>query len=303
MAIEGWTRREFFKRAGAAGAVAIGGPVLLSGCEQTGGGGEGGEDALSAARSSNSIRIGIANEQPYGFADEGGNTTGEAPSVARAVFKAMGIDETQASVVPFDQLIPGLNARQFDVVSAGMFITPERCQQAAFSIPDYTALAALLVAKGNPKGLQDFADVAEKKAKIAVLSGAVEKGYAEGAGVSGGQITTLDTQDNMLRAVADKRVDCAALTDISLQWLVKQNPGQPVEVTESFTPKDEKGEEVVSAGGFVFRKGDASLRETFNGELRKLHESGEWVKIVEKFGFGEANLPEPDATAETFCEA
>lgn len=37
MVTDGWTRREFFKRAGAAGAVAIGGPVLLGGCEQTGG--------------------------------------------------------------------------------------------------------------------------------------------------------------------------------------------------------------------------------------------------------------------------
>lgn len=301
MVTQGWTRRDFFKRAAAAGVVAVGGPAVLAACQRTGGGE--GEDALAAARESNSIRIGIANEQPYGFADEGGNVTGEAPEVARAAFKAVGISNVQASVVPFDQLIPGLNARQFDVVSAGMFITPERCKQAAFSIPDYTALAALLVAKGNPGGLRNFADVAEKKSKIAVLSGAVEKGYAEGAGVPEGQITTLDTQDNMLRAVADRRVDCAALTDISLQWLVKQNPGQPVEVTESFTPKDEQGQEVVSAGGFVFRQADNSLREAFNAELRELHESGEWVRIVEEFGFGEANLPEPDMTTESFCEA
>lgn len=301
MVTGGWTRREFFKRAGAAGAVAIGGPVLLGGCEQTGGG-EGEQDALSAARSSNSIRVGIANEQPYGFANASGEVTGEAPEVGRAVFKAMGIDDMRAEVVPFDQLIPGLNARNFDVVSAGMFITPERCGQAAFSIPDYTAKTALLVREGNPKGLSDFESVAEKNASLAVLSAAVEKGYAEAAGVSGGQITTLDTQDNMLRAVATGRVDAAALTDISLQWLVKQNPDQPVEVSESFTAQTEGGEEQVSAGGFVFRNGDDSLREAFNDELRKLHESGEWLEIAQEFGFTEANLP-GDLTTEELCEA
>lgn len=302
MVTQGWTRRDFFKRAAAAGAVALGGPAILAACERTGGGGGEGEDALAAARQSGSIRIGIANEQPYGFADEGGNVTGEAPEVARAVFKAMGINGVQAQVVPFDQLIPGLNARQFDVVSAGMFITPERCRQAAFSIPDYTAKTALLVRKGNPEQLTDFASVADKKAKIAVLSAAVEKGYAESAGVAGDQITTLDSQDNMLRAVSTGRVDCAALTDISLQWLVKQNPDQPVEVTESFTAQAEGGEEKVSAGGFVFRQADTSLREAFNGELRKLHDGGQWVSIVEKFGFTDANLP-GDLTTEQLCGA
>ncbi|MGH3518330.1 MAG: ectoine/hydroxyectoine ABC transporter substrate-binding protein EhuB [Haloechinothrix sp.] len=300
MVTDGWTRREFFLRAAAAGAVAIGGPSLLSACQRTE---EEGADALAAAREANTIRIGIANEAPYGFADEGGNVTGESPEVARAVFKALGIDGVQANVVPFDQLIPALNARQYDVVSAGMFITPERCNAAAFSIPDYSALTALLVPEGNPEQVNNFEDLAAKNLDVAVLSAAVEKGYAEGQGVAEDNIRTLDTQDNMLRAVADGRVYCAALTDISLNWLVKQNPGVDVEVTESFTPTQEGGEEVVSAGGFVFRNADSSLREAFNGELRKLHESGEWVAIVEEFGFSEANLPGPDLTTESLCEA
>lgn len=300
MVTENWTRRELLRRAATVGAAAVGGATVLSACQETGGGGQ---SALQAARQSDSIRVGIANEQPYGFADASGNVTGEAPEVAREVFKAMGINGMQAQVVPFDQLIPGLNARQFDVVSAGMFITPERCDQAAFSIPDYTAKTALLVREGNPKNLQNFEDVAQKNATIAVLSGAVEKGYAEAAGVSGGQITTLDNQDNMLRAVATGRVDSAALTDISLQWLVKQNPGQSVAVTDSFTPKDEQGEEIVTAGGFVFRKPDNSLRETFNGELRKLHESGRWLEIAKQFGFTEANVPPKDLTTQQLCQA
>ncbi|MPY79387.1 MAG: ectoine/hydroxyectoine ABC transporter substrate-binding protein EhuB [Actinophytocola sp.] len=298
MVTNGWTRRDFLRRSAVVGAGAVGGPALLSACQETGGGG----DTLATAKESGSISVGIANEQPYGFATAEGTTTGESPEVAKAVFKALGIKDMQAQVVPFDQLIPGLNAGNFDVVSAGMFITPERCKQASFSIPDYVAPTALLVRKGNPKNLTNFEDVAKNNAKLAVLSAAVEKGYAEAAGVGGGQITTLDTQDNMLRAVADGRVDCAALTDISLKWLVKQNPGQPVEVSESFTPKDESGEDVVSAGGFVFRDADNSLREAFDGELRKLHESGDWLNIVKEFGFSEANLPPKDVTTQQLCQ-
>ncbi|PXY26771.1 ectoine/hydroxyectoine ABC transporter substrate-binding protein EhuB [Prauserella sp. PE36] len=297
MAHSEWTRREFFRRSAVIGAAAIGGPTLLSACAGTGDG-----DTLQSARDSGMIRIGIANEQPYGFADASGKVTGEAPEVARAVFNAMGIRNVQNSVVTFDQLIPALNARQYDVVSAGMFITPERCNAALFSTPDYTALAALLVPRGNPQQVKNFEDLAQKNVKVAVLSGAVEKGYATAAGVSEDNITTLDTQDSMLRSVIDDRVYCAALTDISLKWLVKQNPDAPVEVTESFQP-EEDGKPVISAGGFVFRQGDESLRDAFNEQLKKLHDSGEWVRIVEPFGFGEVNLPKPDVTTESLCGA
>ncbi|MPY81554.1 MAG: transporter substrate-binding domain-containing protein, partial [Actinophytocola sp.] len=138
----GWTRRDFLRRSAVAGAAAVGGPALLSACQETT---TGGENALAVAKQNGSITVGIANEQPYGFADASGNTTGEAPEVARAVFTAMGVPDMLAQVVPFDQLIPGLNSAQYDVVSAGMFITPERCKQAAFSVPDYTAGTALLV--------------------------------------------------------------------------------------------------------------------------------------------------------------
>jgi polar amino acid transport system substrate-binding protein len=300
MTHEGWTRRDLLRRTGLTTAVVLGGAAALSACESTGG--ADGKDALQAAKDAKVIRIGIANEAPYGFADSSGKTTGEAPEVARAVFKALGIDGVQAGVVPFDQLIPALAAKQFDVVAAGMNITAKRCQAADFSAPDYSALTALLVPKGNPQGVLKLEDVAAKKVKVAVLSAAVEKGYLTGAGVAEDQIQTLDTQDNMLRAVADGRVYAAALTDISLKWLVKQNPGAAVEVTPGFVPMA-GGKPVVSAGGFVFRKEDDTLRTAFDAELKKLHDSGEWVKIASPFGFDESNLPKPDVTTEKLCTA
>ncbi|RSM78825.1 ectoine/hydroxyectoine ABC transporter substrate-binding protein EhuB [Amycolatopsis sp. WAC 01375] len=290
-----WSRREFFRRSAVLGAVTIGGPVLLSACTTTTSG-----NALEAAKSSKKIKIGIANEAPYGFTDQGGKVTGEAPEVARAVFKAMGIDNVEAEAVSFDQLIPGLNARKYDIVAAGMNIKKERCDAAAFSIPDYSALTALLVPKGNPQQVLKFEDIAAKKVKVAVLSAAVEKGYATDSGVAEDQIVTLDSQDNMLRAVTDGRVYCAALTDISLKDVLSKSPGAAAEVTPGFDPiKD--GKPVVSAGAFVFRKDDNPLREAFNAELKKLQDSGEWTKIVTPFGFTAANLPKPDVTTEKLC--
>lgn len=297
-----WNRRDLLRRGGLAGVVALGGSAALAACTPAGPPGPAGGNVLENARSAGSIRIGIAGEQPYGFTTPEGETTGEAPEVARAVLGALGIGEVVATQVPeFSSLIPSLNAGNYDMVSAGMNITPERCGQAAFSVPDYSALTAFLVPPGNPQGIATFEDVAAQGLGIAVLSAAVEQGYAEAAGVT--DIQAFDTQNALLQAVTDGRVACAALTDISLNWLTQTlNPDAPVDVTPGFTPVQD-GAEVVSAGGFVFRRADVELREAFDVELLALQESGRWVEITAPFGFSEANLPAPGLTTEQLCSA
>ena len=255
---------------------------------------------LEKARSSGTIKIGIAGEEPYGFTDLTNKATGEAPEVARAVLQAIGVKDVTAQQVDFGSLIPGLNANQFDMVCAGMNITPARCEQAAFSVPDYTALTAFLVKAGNPKGIATFEDIATKNLKLAVLGAAVEQGYAKDAGVPDADVSTFPDQNALLQAVTAGRVDAAALTDISLKWLAGKNPQAGVGVTTGFTPKS-VGKDVVSAGGFVFRTADNDLRAAFDTALGDLHKSGRWVEIAKPFGFSNANLPPAGLTIQTLC--
>lgn len=298
MTSRAWSRREFFRRSAVAGAVVIGGPVLLSACTSTSSGG----DVLEKARSSGSIKIGIAGEEPYGFTDATGKVTGEAPEVARAVLKAIGIADVTAEQVEFSQLIPALNANQYDMVCAGMNITPARCGQAKFSIPDYSAKTAFLVAAGNPQGVATFGDIATKNLKLAVLGSAVEQGYAEAAGVPTANIQVLPDQNALLQAVTSGRVAAAALTDISLKWLAAKNPQAGVAVTPGFDPV-QNGAPVVSAGGFVFRNADTTLVDAFNGALATLHQNGQWVQIAQPFGFSQDNIPAAGLTTEKLCAA
>lgn len=295
----GWTRRDFLKYTGVVGGLALGGAGVLSACSRTPTGGAGG-DPLEEARRTGTIQVGIAGEAPYGFTDASGKVTGEAPEVARAVFKSLGVNNVQASQVDFNQLIPALNASKFTVVAAGMFITPQRCKNAAFSTPDYIAPTAFLVPTGNPERVTRFEDVTAKHLNLAVLSGAVEKDYAKRLGVPDSQVQVFDSQNALLQAVTGKRVYCAALTNISLNDLVKKNPGAPIEVTKGFTPVI-GGKPEIEAGAFVFRKADTKLREAFNAELRKLHDSGDWVRIAGPFGFTAENVPPRELTTEQLC--
>jgi polar amino acid transport system substrate-binding protein len=294
-----WSRRDFLRRTAAAGAVALGGTAALSACTSTS---SRAGSVLENARKSGSMRIGIAGEEPYGFTGTDGRVTGEAPEVARTVLQAIGIRDVQAEQVDFGSLIPALNANRFDMVCAGMNITSQRCQQAAFSLPDYTALTALLVPRGNPQGVTTFKDVAAKNLPLAVLGAAVEQGYAQAAGVPPGNISPFNDQNALLQAVTSGRAYAAALTDISLKWLAGKNPQAGVEVTPGFTPA-QNGREVVSAGGFVFRQADNDLRNAFNTELQTLHSNGRWVQIASPFGFSQANLPAAGLTTEQLCAA
>ncbi|HEX2130282.1 MAG TPA: ectoine/hydroxyectoine ABC transporter substrate-binding protein EhuB [Actinophytocola sp.] len=297
MASDNWTRRDLFKRGAALGAVALGGPAVLAACSEVPESGEG--NTLQRVQDAGTIKIGIAGEVPYGFT-ENGEVTGEAPEVAKAVFKAIGIDNVEAEQVEFGQLIQALNANQYDMVAAGMAILPDRCENAAFSVVDYVTPTAFMVPTGNPQQVANFEDVKAKGLKVAVLSGTVEQAVAEATGIPAGDIQPYDGQPELFQALVDGRAYCGALTDISLRRLKEDNPDAPLEVTEGFVPVID-GEEQIQAGGFVFRKGDTELLDAFNQELTKLHDSGEWLEIVQPFGFTEDNLPPDDVTTEELC--
>lgn len=290
------TRRRFLRRASILGTAAIGAPAVLSACASSGGG----SDALSTAKKNGYIKVGIAGEIPYGYTSGSGKVTGEAPEVARAIFKNLGVPSLHAKQVDFSALIQSLDNGDFDMVAAGMDILPARCKQATFSVPDYQALVAFLVPAGNPKNVVNFGDVKSKGVPIAVETGAVESTYASSSGVPTSQMKTFSSPDEMLSAVTSGRVYAAVLTDISLKSLAKQNPSAKVEVTKGFKPVI-NGKPQAEVGGFVFRKNETSLISAFNGQLKKLHSNGQWTQIVKPFGFTSANIPPSSLTTSDLC--
>jgi polar amino acid transport system substrate-binding protein len=255
-------------------------------------------NTLDRVKADKKVNVGFANERPYAYQD-GGDLKGEAPAVHQYIFEQIGGVELEPKLFEFGALIQALNADRVDVVTAGMFITPERCQEASFSNPEYVATTALLVKKGNPDGLSDYKSAADKKAKVAVMTGAVEAEQAKGSGVPKGQLQVVADQQSGLDAVKSGRADAFALTSISLRALAKEDTS--VEVAEAFIPVVD-GKEQVGAGAAVFRKGDTELRDAFNAELKKLLASDKWLELVEPYGFTEAEKPDPSLTAEKLCQ-
>lgn len=255
-----------------------------------------GGDLLDRLRASGVVRLGIAGEIPFGYIDKNGDLTGEAPELAKVVFKRLGVDRVQPVPTEFGSLIPGLNSQQFDVVAAGMYVNPERCAQVIFADPDYQMLDSFIVRKGNPKGLHNYKDIVAKKAKFATGTGYAELQYAVEAGYKESDILVVPDQVAGLNAVEAGRVGVFAGTALTTREVVKKS--SKAEATAAFAPLV-KGKPHVDGGAFAFRPTETKLRDAFNVELRKLKKSGELFRVLRPFGFTKAEMT--DLTAKELC--
>ncbi|MTV25125.1 ectoine/hydroxyectoine ABC transporter substrate-binding protein EhuB [Nitriliruptoraceae bacterium ZYF776] len=242
---------------------------------------DGGDDqaggSFAEIQERGSVTIGVANEVPFGSLTEDGEATGIGPDVARAVLEELGITDISAEVVEFDNLIPGLLAGQFDIVTAGMYITPERAAQVFFTDPDYCVAEGLAVAEGNPEGIVDYTSfVDDPDLTIAVASGTVEVGYVEDAGVPADQVETFGDIDPMYQALAAGEVDAVTGTSATVATQVTARDG--IEAVEPFFPVDADGEDVFPCGGHAFD--DEEFRDAFNEVLNQFREDGTTADII-----------------------
>ena len=273
------------------GTISVG--SLLAAC----GPGPNPQGTLERARQRGFIRVGFANEAPYAFANLAGELTGEAPLVGGEVMRRLGVGRLDGVLTPFGTLIPALREGRFDLIAAGIFITPERCQEILFSDPDYCVEQAFLVREGNPFGLRSYEDLAASPdVRLGVLTGAVEVGQAEESGISPGQISRFDSPNQLLEALQDGRIEAVALTTISLGNLAQTADFTGVEVTEGFAYRGDLG-----CGAYGFRPEDRAFRDDFNRVLREMKEAGEMRPLVEELGFAEAVEAADGVTAEELC--
>ena len=264
--------------------------------------GDGGDDEGGEAADTGNgevITVGIAGEVPYSYLDDEGNPTGATVALAERIFGDMGYD-VEAELVDWDNLIPGLNAERFDAISAGMSITPERCEEAAFAEPEIMYTTALVVEEGNPHGVQDLDDVlaaqeAGEDITLTTLTAGIEAGYATDLGLD---YDGVGSADEGIEMVEGGRADVFAMTAISLNQMASETEG--LEVTEPFVQEID-GVLQYGAGSTVFRQDDTERLDEYNEHLAELKSNGELGEILGEFGFTDAEVPPEEMTTEALC--
>ncbi|EGD56101.1 ectoine/hydroxyectoine ABC transporter substrate-binding protein EhuB [Gordonia neofelifaecis] len=288
-------RRQKIRTAAAVAATLIAAATALTACTKTD---TGSETTLQDLKDAGVVTVAYANEAPYSF-DKDGELTGGTIALHREVFKRLGVPELKGVKTDWGGLIPGLNAKRYDLVSAGMSITPARCEQASFSVPEINYTTALMVPPGNPKHLTDMDSIKRTGAKMAAMTGAIEADYASELDIANPML--VKDQQSGIDAVNSGRVDAFALTAVSLNYAKTHTPGLNVEVTKPFIAVI-NGKPQNPAGATVFRKEDSALRDAYNAEVKKiLADRTSYMSILGPFGFTEENIPAASLTTEQLC--
>jgi len=278
----------FKRRLGCAVALCCAAQMLVA-CGD-GSGNRTGETTLQRIKRTGVVRIAYANEAPFGYKDLATDrVTGEAPEIARVILDRLGATDVQTTLVDWGQLIPGLKAGRYDIVAAGMYITPERAEQVDFSNPTYAIGEGLLVEAGNPHDLHSYADIRDNDEVIlGVVGGTVEVNIARQVGVDAARVRSVPDNATAVQALKAGRIDVFGGTALTVQDLAGKHDG--VAPADPVTQPRIEGY-TRNYGGFAFRQQDDALREAFNAQLATFIGGQEHLDLVEPFGFDDSYMP------------
>lgn len=260
------------------------------------------DDALARLKASKVARIGFANEAPFSFQQSDSTVSGADYDLAKVIMAKLGVDKVEGVLVNFASLLPGLGAKRFDIVAAGLYIRKDRCAQVLFSEPNVVVSDTLIVRKGNPKKLNSYKDIAANPSvRVGGTSGTVTVKNALDGGVTAEQIVEFPDVTSSLAALRAGRTDGALQTTATAGWTVRTARDDTVEVALPFEPVKKDGTRTQNYAGFVFAKDAADLRDAFNQELKGFLGTAEHLAILARYGLVASDIPR-DVTTAKLCE-
>lgn len=252
-------------------------------------------DLLNRANAGETIRIGFANEVPWAYPGENNQPLGFVNAIALGVLDKMGITNIEPVVTDWGGLIPGLKANRFDIITGGMYILKSRCENVNFSDPIGVFGDAFIVAKGNPKGIQNFQDIKNTDSVLVTGAGYYTVQAAEQEGIPDSNVMQVPGPTEILAAVRAGRADAGGVTFFTAQNLAAQSGGE-VDVTDPGAMPLW----TLNWVGIAFRQDDTAFLEAFNAAVAEYMGSEEMMSSVAEYGYTESQLP-GDGSTEYAC--
>ena len=252
-------------------------------------------DLLADLKAGKPVRIGFANEVPWAYPGENKKPLGFANAIAVGVLKKMGAKTISPVVTEWGGLIPGLKANRFDVITGGMYILKKRCENVLFSDPIGVFGDAFIVAKGNPKGIQTYADIKRLGATLVTGAGYNIIGVAKKQGIAADKIMQVPGPTEILAAVKAGRAAAGGVTYFTALNLAEKSGGAVSVTDPSKLPKW-----TLNWVGIAFRQSDGAMQKAFNAALKDYLGSDEMLADVKPYGYTRAQLP-GDATTAHAC--
>jgi ABC-type amino acid transport substrate-binding protein len=225
------------------------------------------------------FKITIATEgafPPFNYLDRKGMPAGFEIELAQDACQRIKA-ECEFIALKWDELIPGLLDKKFDVIMSSLEVTRERRQRLGLSRRYYLSPGAFIAAKGAPF---DGPPSLLRNKRIGIQKDSMHADWADKSFRRSAQLKRYGTVDEALNALANDEID-AVFGDKAQLWLWSQKPegkccelvGQDIKDTQTLGVG-------VSAG---LRKEDVKLRDALNKAFADMISDGTYKKINEKY--------------------
>jgi len=215
--------------------------------------------------------------EPFTFKTADGKPTGFDVDIANALCEKMKRKCVFVEQV-WDSMIPGLQAKKYDVIISSMSITEDRVKVVDFSDKYYNTPSKVVL----KKDVKYTGPASIKGKKIGVLKGSTQEKYAMGelkpAGVN---VVPYEAQDQVYLDIKSGRLDgtVADILEVGGGFLSKPEGKDYAEMGEPlFIPKY-----FGSGVGVAMRKGQKELKASVNDAIKAIRADGTYKKLNDKY--------------------
>ena len=215
--------------------------------------------------------------EPFTFKTADGKPTGFDVDIAEALCAEMKRKCVFVEQV-WDSMIPGLQARKYDIIVSSMSITDERRKVVDFSDRYYKTPSAIVVKKGT-----EYTGPASLKGKsIGVLKGSTQEKWAMGelkpAGVN---VVPYEAQDQVYLDINAGRLDGTVADKVEVHGGFLRKPeGKDY----GYVGPDQYDTKYYGDGiGIPARKGQKELIGQINAAIKTIRANGTYDKIAKKY--------------------
>ncbi len=222
-----------------------------------------------------------ATYEPFTYKTPDGKPTGFDVDIATAVceqIKRKCVFVEQA----WDGMIPGLQAKKYDVIISSMSITEDRKKVVDFTDKYYNTPSRIVV----KNGIKVDASLAGLKGKkIGVLKSSTQEKYANGELKKvGATVVSYEAQDQVYLDIKSGRLDgtVADVVEVGAAFLKKPEGKDYGFVGPELN--DPKYLKYFGIGaGIALRKGEAALKKELNDAIKTIRSNGTYAKVQGKY--------------------
>jgi len=213
---------------------------------------------------------------PFNYLDRKGMPAGFEMELAQEACQRIKA-ECEFAAFKWDDLIPGLIDKKFDVLMSSMEVTAERRKRLGLTRRYYLSPGAFIAAKGAP---YDGPPSLLRNKRIGIQKDSTHADWADKSFRRSAQLKRYNTLAEALDALAKGDVD-AVFGDKTQLWLWSQKPdGKCCEIIG----QDIKDNQTLGLGiAAGTRKEDAKLRDALNKAFGEMLADGTYKKINDKY--------------------